>query len=314
MSSNPAIKISIVSPVYRAEKLLDLLISRLTKVLGEIGITYEIILVEDCSPDASWNAVARLCAQNSHVVGLRLSRNFGQHYAISAGLNISRGEWVIVMDCDLQDQPEEIPNLLNKALEGHDIVLARRSVRQDNLLKRATSRLFYRGLSYLTGSKLDPAVANFGIYHRKVVAAINAMPESIRYFPTMVRWVGFRSTSIDVVHAARPEGPSSYNWSKLFNLACDIALAYSDKPLKLAVKTGVIISATGFVFAGYTIVQALREKITVLGYSSLIVSVWVLAGLIILINGIVGLYVGKIFEGVKRRPSFIVSEILPSGH
>ncbi len=311
MSLNSGIKISIVSPVYRAEKLLDLLIGRLTQVLGGIGVNYEIILVEDSSPDASWDAVARLCAQNPHVVGLRLSRNFGQHYAISAGLNVSRGEWVVVMDCDLQDQPEEIPNLLNKAQEGYDIVLARRSLRQDNLLKRASSRLFYRSLSYLTGSKLDPAVANFGIYHRKVISAINAMPESIRYFPIMVRWVGFQSTSIDVVHAARPEGPSGYNWSKLFNLACDISLAYSDKPLKLVVKIGALISATGFGFAGYTMVQAFRGKITVLGYSSLMVSVWVLAGLIILINGIAGLYVGKIFEGVKRRPAYLVSEKLP---
>lgn len=311
MSLNQPIEVSIVSPVYRAEKLLDLLVGRLTSVLSSLSVSYEIILVEDCSPDASWEAIARLCTQTPHVVGLRLSRNFGQHYAISAGLNASRGEWVVVMDCDLQDQPEEIPHLLAKAQQGYDIVLARRSVRQDNLLKKATSRLFYRSLNYLTGSKLDPAVANFGIYHRKVVSAINAMPESIRYFPTMVRWVGFKSTSIDVVHAARPEGPSSYNWSKLFNLACDIILAYSDKPLKLAVKTGVLISATGFGFAGYTIVQALRGEITVLGYSSLIVSVWVLSGLIILINGVVGLYVGKIFEGVKRRPSYIISETLP---
>lgn len=311
MSSSLQVDISIVSPVYRAETLVQPLVSRLKQVLASTGLSYEIILVEDGSPDASWEAVVRECELLPHVRGLRLSRNFGQHYAISAGLSQARGRWVVVMDCDLQDQPEEIPNLLRKANEGFDIVLARRSERQDGFLKKASSRLFYFILSYLTGTKLDATVANFGIYRSNVIAAICSMPESIRYFPTMVRWVGFKSATIDVAHALRPEGSSSYNWSRLLNLACDIALAYSDKPLKLAVKTGVLISATGFGFAVYTIVQALRGKIAVLGYPSLIVSIWVLAGLIILINGIVGLYVGKIFEGVKRRPAYLVSEILP---
>ena len=313
MPSSQQVDISVVSPVYRAEKLVKPLVSRLKQVLNSTGLIYEIILVEDGSLDHSWSAVALECGVQPSIIGLRLSRNFGQHYAISAGLSRARGRWVVVMDCDLQDQPEEIPRLLQKANEGFDIVLARRSERQDAFLKKASSWLFYSLLSYLTGTKLDATVANFGIYGNNVIAAINAMPESIRYFPTMVRWVGFKSATIDVAHAARPEGASSYNWSRLINLACDIALAYSDKPLKLAVKVGVLISATGFGFAGYTVVRAITGKITVLGYSSLIVSLWVLAGLIILINGIVGLYVGKIFEGVKRRPPFIVSETLPYG-
>ena len=304
-------EISVVSPVYQAENLVKPLVERLVKTLGALTRNFEIILVEDGSSDHSWQAVAKECAARPEVVGLHLSRNFGQHYAISAGLNRARGRWVVVMDCDLQDQPEEIPRLLQRATEGYDIVLARRSVRQDGLLKKGSSRLFYFLLSYLTGVKLDATVANFGIYRRNVIAAINAMPESIRYFPTMVRWVGFRSTSIDVAHAARPEGASSYNWSRQINLACDIALAYSDKPLKLVVKMGVFISATGFAFAAFILVQALRGRISVLGYTSLIVSVWVLSGLIILISGVVGLYVGKIFEGVKRRPAYIVCETLP---
>lgn len=311
MSLEPPIEISVVSPVYRAESLVAHLVSRLRTTLEGLSLSYEIILVEDCSPDRSWEAVAKESHPGSGVVGLRLSRNFGQHYAISAGLSRAKGRWVVVMDCDLQDRPEEIPRLLTRALEGYDIVRARRILRQDRALKRSSSKLFHIILGYLTGTKLDATIANFGIYHQKVIAAINTMPETIRYFPTMVHWVGFRASTIDVEHAARPEGRSSYNWSKLINLACDIALAYSDKPLKLVVKIGLIISGAGFCFAGYTIVQALRGKISVLGYSSLLVSVWVLAGLIILITGVVGLYVGKIFEGVKRRPSFIISEILP---
>lgn len=302
------IEISIVSPVYRAERLVHELVRQLRDELGRLTQSYEIILVDDRSPDNAWAEIKKAADQYPEVVGVRLSRNFGQHYAISAGLARARGEWVVVMDCDLQDRPSEIPRLLAEARKGYDVVLARRAERQDSWLKRAFSRLFYGVLGYLTGAEQDAAVANFGIYHRKVIAAINAMPESIRYFPTMVRWVGFHATKLDVEHASRAEGKSSYNFKRLLNLALDICLAYSDKPIRLAVKTGFVISATGFLFAAYLIVQALRGEIDVMGYASMMVSMWVLSGLIILIVGIVGLYVGKSFEGIKGRPPFIVDE------
>jgi dolichol-phosphate mannosyltransferase len=212
------------------------------------------------------------------------------------------------MDCDLQDRPSEIPKLLAKAEEGFDIVLARRVIRRDGWCKRTGSRLFYGLLGWLTGMRQDSAIANFGVYSDKVVAAINNMPETIRYFPTMVRWVGFRAATVDVEHAGRQEGKSSYNLRKLLNLALDICLAYSDKPLRIVVGTGFVISLVGFCFAAYTAVLALEGKIAVLGYASLIVSLWILAGLIIVIVGVVGLYVGKAFEGIKGRPAFIVAE------
>lgn len=302
--------LSIVSPVYRAEALVPRLAAELHKVLETTCEDYEIILVEDGSPDDSWQAVVQACAQDSRVLGLKLSRNFGQHYAISAGLSRARGKRVIVMDCDLQDRPSEIPKLLAKADEGSDIVLARRAVRQDGFFKRMTSRVFYGVLGWLTGVKQDPAIANFGVYSDKVIAAINSMPETIRYFPTMVRWVGFRTTTIDVEHAGREEGTTSYNLRKLLNLALDICLAYSDKPLRIVVGTGFVVSLVGFAFAAYTIFLAMRGQIAVLGYASLIVSLWILAGLIIFIVGVVGLYVGKAFEVIKRRPAFIIDEIL----
>ncbi len=304
------IEISVVSPVYRAEDLVSTLVARICAVLDPLVARFEIILVDDGSPDNGWAEIKQACSRDSRVVGIRLSRNFGQHYAISAGLSRARGRWVVVMDCDLQDQPEEIVALYQKAREGFDIVLARRANRQDGLIKVASSRAFYGFLNYLTGVQQDATIANFGIYERKVITAINQMTESIRYFPTMVRWVGFKRTAIDVAHAARPAGKTSYNWSRLLNLALDIALSYSDKPLKLVVRAGTLVSLVGFVFAGYTVVQALRGHIVVLGYASLIVSLWLLSGLIILILGVIGLYIGKVFEGVKRRPPFIMSEII----
>lgn len=300
--------LSVVSPVYRADGLVPKLVDEIRAAIKPLEISYEILLVEDASPDKSWESICRCCANFSEVRGVRLSRNFGQHYAISAGLSLARGDWVIVMDCDLQDQPAEIPRLLEKVAEGYDVVLARRALRRDDFFKKLFSRSFYGALGWLTGTVHDPAIANYGIYSAKVIEAINSMPESIRYFPTMVRWVGFRTATLDVEHAARPEGKTSYNLRRLFDLALDICLAYSDKPLRMAVGTGFVVSLIGFVFAGFTVVQAFRGEIQVLGYASLIVSLWVLAGLMIFIMGVVGLYVGKCFEGVKRRPAFIIAE------
>lgn len=300
--------ISIVSPVYKAELVIDTLVERLRKSLKAISENYEIILVEDNSPDNSWQKIKIHSGEDQRIKGIRLSRNFGQHYAITAGLDHCKGEWVVVMDCDLQDQPEEILRLYQMAISGYDIVLAKREKRQDHFFKRYSSKAFYGVLGYLTGSKQDSAIANFGIYHRKVIHCISQMRESIRYFPTMIKWVGFNSTEIEVEHAPRLVGKTSYNLSKLFNLALDIILAYSDKPIRLLVKLGFSISFISFIFAVYTIIKAIRGQIVILGYASIIISIWLLSGFIIFTLGIIGLYIGKTFEGVKNRPIYIIRE------
>lgn len=158
--------------------------------------------------------------------GINLSRNFGQHYAITAGLSQAKGEWVVVMDCDLQDTPEEIKNLYTKAQEGYDSVFAQRVERKDKFLKRLSSIVFYKVFSFLTDSKQDETVANFGIYHRKVVNAILSMGDSIRYFPIMAQWVGFRKGYLPIKHGARKEGKSSYSLFKLLKLASDNMIGF----------------------------------------------------------------------------------------
>ncbi len=300
--------LSIVSPVYRAEKIIPVLVDRIKKAVAPITDDYEILLVEDCGPDNSWQVIEEVAAADPKVIGIKLSRNFGQHYSITAGLDHANGDWIIVMDCDLQDMPEEIPNLYAKAQEGYDVVLARRHVRKDGFFKTFFSAAFYRTLGYLTGSEQDESVANFGIYSRKAIEAVVSMRESIRYFPTMVKWVGFRSTKINVEHDQRLEGNSSYNFKKLFNLAIDIILANSDKPLRLFIKAGVTISIISFIVALVIIYKWLTGGIAVIGYTSLIVSIWMLSGIIMAILGVVGLYVGKTFEGVKRRPLYVVEK------
>lgn len=302
--------ISVVSPVYRAEALIAELVRRTVASVSTLTADFEVILVDDRSPDDSWERLHRAAASDPRIRAIRLSRNFGQHKAITAGLTHCRGEWVVVMDCDLQDQPEEIPQLFAKAQEGYDLVFARRVERQDTFLKRFFSRAFYRVLSYLTETHQDPAIANFGIYHRKVVQAVLAMKDSIRYFPTMVRWVGFRIAAVPVEHAGRGGGTSSYNFRRLTHLALDIMLSYSDKPLRLAVKLGLAVSSLAFLLAMIMLVRFLRGEIGVLGYTSLIISIWLFSGIIISVLGMVGLYIGKTFEQVKERPLFLIDEVV----
>ncbi|MFZ5554775.1 MAG: glycosyltransferase family 2 protein [Bacteroidota bacterium] len=308
MEQNNSPHISVVSPVYKAENIVEELVSRLQKELSQITPAFEIILVEDGGKDKSWEKIEALCRQYPFVKGIKLSRNFGQHHAITAGLDHVSGEWIVVMDCDLQDRPEEIVRLYNKAAEGFDIVLGQRVRRNDSFFKRKSSKFFYRTFAWLTKVPQDESVANFGIYHRKVIDAVNRMRESTRAFAIMVKWVGFKKTSIEITHGKRFEGKSTYNIPRLLNFATDIILAYSDKPLKLAVSFGLFVSAISMGVALYYLIAWMMGYITVLGYTSLIISIWFLSGLIISIIGIVGLYLGKTFEGVKNRPIYITEK------
>jgi len=301
-------KLSIVSPVYRAELVLDELVERIAKSVPSAFNSYEIILVDDFSPDRSWQKIIEISSKNSNVRGFKLSRNFGQHYAITAGLNQVSGDYVVVLDCDLQDQPEEIEKLFNESQKGFDIVLARRYERKDSFYKKTVSKLFYKTLSYLTGTKQDATVANFGIYSKQVINEVVKLEEKIKYFPTMVKWVGFSTSYVNVEHASRSEGKSNYNLKKLLNLALDIILAYSDKPLRLIIKFGLSIAIISFLMVFYVLYEKFTGKVSVSGYASLIISIWFLSGCLLTTLGVVGLYIGKIFEGVKNRPSYIIEK------
>jgi dolichol-phosphate mannosyltransferase len=302
--------ISVVSPVYRAEKIVDELVRRNVLALSAITDDFEIILVEDCGPDNSWDKIVENCRKDSRVKGIKLSKNFGQHHAITAGLDHASGDWVVVMDCDLQDQPEEIIKLYEKTKEGYDIVYARRANRQDGFVKKLASQAFRWVFEWLSGIAIDKTIANFGIYNQKVIEATAQLREPMRDFNPMIRWVGFRSTSIDVVHASRYEGKSSYNFKKMANLALSTILAYSDKPLRMTVKLGLLISVLSFLFAIFNLFEYMTGRITQPGFTTLILSLWIIGGLIIFVLGIVGLYIGKIFEAVKHRPLYVISNIV----
>ena len=301
-------KISVVSPVYQAAPIVPRLVSELSSALEDLTDSFEIILVDDRSRDDSWNAIKQECDKSHQVRGLRLSRNFGQHSAIAAGLGLAKGDWVVVMDCDLQDRPDQISTLYHKALEGYDIVLARRRLRRDSRLKRFYSRAFYSVFSYLTEQAQDAAIANFGIYHKKVIQAVQDMDDNIRYFPAMVQWVGFKSTRVDVEHSSRAQGESTYNLSSLLPLAVNNIISFSDKPLRLVAQGGLMLSVVSLAIGLLYLLGYLLGVIKVAGYASLIISIWLTAGMNIFVLGLVGIYVGKAFEKIKGRPIYIVDE------
>lgn len=308
MTTNP--HISIVSPVYRAENIVEQLVEEIRQAMAVLGKEYEIILVDDRSPDNGWQVMKQLSEKFAEVKSVRLSRNFGQHPAIMAGLAQAKGEWVVVMDCDLQDKPNEIIPLYNKALEGYETVLARRENRQDGFLKKLSSRLFSAVYSYFAGVKYDNEIANFGIYNKKVIAAVLQIADQIKFFPLFVSLAGFKSTSIRVEHAERFSGTTSYSFAKLMSLAFNTIISFSNKPLKLFVKFGITISLLSFIMGCYYIYRAIAHEISVLGYTSIIVSIWFLSGVLITTIGVCGIYIGKIFDQVKGRPIYIIDEVV----
>ena len=302
--------ISIVSPVYRAEKILPILVSEINLVMERIGEDYEIILVDDRSPDNSWEVMKVLSSQNSKIKSIRLSRNFGQHSAIFAGLTKTKGDWVVVMDCDMQDQPKEIAKLYKKALEGYDIVLGQRENRKDKFLKKLSSKLFYKVFNYLSGGQFNNEIGNFGIYKKKVIDSILNINDYIKFFPLFINWVGFRNISIPIEHGEREEGKSSYSISRLLKLAFNVIISFSDKPLRLFINFGLGISILSFILGIYYLYLSITHKITQPGFSSLILSIWFLSGIVISCIGIVGVYLGKTFDQAKNRPTFIIDEEL----
>lgn len=288
--------------------MVEELVQRVSRSVGSITQDYEIILVNDASPDHSWEAIAQQCAKDPRVKGIDLSRNFGQHYAISAGLSYAKGEWVVVMDCDLQDRPEEIPALYEKAQEGFDIVFARRVLRQDSFFKRWTSSLFHSLYNWLSGMNWDKTIANFGIYRHCVIREFNRMPEKARSFPSLISYLGFKTTAIDVKHAERAEGKSSYNLYKLLKLSFDVIVSNSNKPLRLAVGLGFFMSVISFLLALYNVIAKWVGIVRVPGFTTTVFSIWFVGGLLLLIVGIMGLYLGKVFDQVKGRQLFIVRD------
>ncbi len=301
--------ISIVSPVYGRVLDLNDLYNRVLCAVGPITEDFELILVNDGSPDNAWEKIKILAAKDDRVRGINLSRNFGQHFAITAGLNYIRGEWIVVMDCDLQDLPEEIPKMYYTAVRNnYDVVAGKRTIRHDSLLVKITSKLFYVFFNYLTEQNLNNDVANFGVYSRRVIQAVKNFKEKDRSFGLLVILAGFKRIEVSIEHGKRQVGESAYDFKKRFNMALDLVLSHSNKPLKLTVKLGFIISFASFLVGCVLIFRYFFVASTTSGWTSIIVSIYFVSGLQLMSLGMIGLYIAKIYQQVKDRPLFIVEQ------
>jgi dolichol-phosphate mannosyltransferase len=304
------IHISVVTPAYKCADCIAEMHRRLTAALLKITPDYEIIFVDDRSPENDWEIISDICAKDPKVRGIQLSRNCGQHFAITAGLDHARGDWIVVMDCDLQDQPEEIAKLYAKAQEGHDAVFARRSERADSLYRKLVSNGFRIIYNWLGDIDFDNSIANFSICSRRIIESVCRFRERNRSFPVFILEVGFRRTTVDVEHAARFAGKSSYNLFKLLDFAVQCVVSRSNKPLRLSIRFGFLLAMLSLIYGSIVIARYFTLNIEVEGWTTLAVLISFLGGLGFANLGIVGLYLGKVFDEVKRRPLYFVQTSL----
>ncbi len=299
---------SVVVPVYGCRDALPELHRRLVETLEQMGKSFELIFVDDHDKQNSWEEIFRICQQDKRVRGIKLSRNFGQIRAITAGLDNAKGDWIVVMDCDLQDRPESIPELYGKACEGFDVVFAKRVDRKDSALTKFLSKSFYKVYEYFTDGTYDASLCNFSISRRIVIQNYCKLREHNRGYTMFIKWLGFRQTAIELVGDERFSGSSSYSFSKKMNMAFELITAQSNKPLQLSIRIGFVISLIAFAFLIYTVLRQLLFNDGAAGWTSLIASIYLMGGIILAAIGIVGLYVGNIFTEVKNRPLYVIEE------
>ena len=299
--------ISVVIPVYGCKEALPELHRRLTDTLKGLVEEYEIIYVDDSCPQKSWVEIEKICSEDTHAVGIELSRNFGQMKAILAGLDNSSGDWVIVMDCDLQDKPEEITALYAKAKEGYDIVFARRKNRKDNPVKVFFSLWFYKIYEYATSTKYDGSISNFSMVNRTVIDSYLKMRENNRSYVIYLKWLGFKQAYIDVEHCERYEGKSSYTFAKRMNMAIDILTSQSDKLLKLTVKLGFVSTVISFLMIIFFVIQYFTIQVLP-GWTSIVIVNFLIGGVLLFFLGIIGIYIGNIFIETKDRPLYVIRQ------
>ena len=311
MNNDKHIELSVVSPCYGAPTLLRQLVGEITKTVSQLTDSYEIILVEDCSPDNSRDIIREICAADQHVKGIFLSRNFGQQPALNAGYDVAQGKYVVTLDCDLQNPPSQIRDLYLKAKEGYDIVFATRQHRPDTFFMTKGSQVFNSLMGFLTDTKQDKTVAEFAIFSHKVIDAMAKMGDYRRYYPLMTQWVGFKTAKVNVEHAVRTDGKdSSYSMKKRIELAVTTAVSFSTKSLRLIVYFGTVITLLAILSAIILVIKTMFMDEEVSGWTTLFVSLWFIAGIMIMIMGIIAVYIGSIFDEVKHRPTYLISEKL----
>ena len=300
--------ISVVAPIFNESDLIPEFVKQVVENVEKISSDYEIILVDDGSADNSWSYMESEALKNKKVKAYRLSKNFGHHYAITAGVHNASGEWVVVMDSDLQDRPEVIPELYEKAQQGFDVVFVSRTQRPESFVYKGFQKLFYWLLRVLSGIKFDSRQANFSIINKKVVEAFIKFPEHARFYGSTIKWLGFNRTDIQARHGQRFSGKPGYTIKKRISLAADIIISFSGRPLRFAIVIGLLMSFVSLLLSIWVLVGAFSWGFAVLGWPSLMASILFTGGAILVVLGIIGIYLGRVFQEVKSRPLYIVSE------
>ncbi len=306
-------KLSVVVPVYGCPGAVEPLYRRLTETLVQITEDYEIILVNDGCPKNSWSKVEEVCKIDKKVVGINLSRNFGQVNATNAGIEYSTGEYVVLLDCDLQDPPEAILQIYREIQRGYDIVFVGRKDRKDNPIVKFLSKQFYHVYNYMVEGYYNSDIGNFCIVRRKVVDEYCSLPEHNKCFTTTLSWMGYRSTVVMIEAEERLEGKSSYNLRKKIDLAIDMITFQSNKPLLFFIKLGLTIGILAVMYIIYQFIVYFVVGGAPSGWMSLIAVVSLLGGIQLVSMGVIGIYIGNIFNETKNRKSYFIQEIL-NGH
>ena len=301
-------EISVVAPIYNEEQTISEFVKQVTNTLNQISIDYEIILVDDGSDDNSWEKIKTEVISNSNIRGIKLSRNFGHHYAISAGLHKANARWIVVMDSDLQDRPDVIKDLYSKAKEGYEVVFVSRINRPESFGYLFLQKMFYKLLNLFSGLKFNSKQANFSIIGHKVVEAFRQFPENARFYGSTIKWLGFKTTQINAPHGTRFSGKPSYTFKKRVKLALDIILSFSDRPLKFAIYFGTFMASIAIITSVWIVWGALNGEFVVLGWASLMASIFFVGGSILIVLGILGIYLGRVFNEVKNRPLYVISD------
>lgn len=299
---------SIVIPVYKAEGCLEELYRRIAATMAGAKLSYEVIFVEDCGGDASWQKIVKIAEKDSAVTGLKLSRNFGQHHAITAGLDAAIGNRVIIMDCDLQDRPEDIPVLCTKADEGYDVVVACWKARNDQMWKKVLSIGFYKTFSWMSGYTYDPGTRAFRLLSRKAAESLKSMREQMRSLAPLNTWIGFDTAAVYLEPGRRLEGKSSYHPLRLLRLATTNIVAFSDKPLKFSIWLGFGVSLFAFLYGVFSWIRAAATGSELSEFSALAASIYFIGGVLLAFMGVQGVYIARIFDETKRRPLYIVAK------
>lgn len=303
------IELSLIVPVFNEEAVIEESYKRLTKVAQGMNCVYELIFVNDGSRDSTLSFIRQFQKADQHVQLLDFSRNFGHQLAISAGLAFARGQAVVVIDADLQDPPEVIPLMMQKWREGFEVVYGKRKKRQaETLFKKATSKLYYRFLSRITDVEIPVDVGDFRLVDRKVCDAFNSMKEGHRYVRGLISWLGFRQTAVEFERSPRFAGTTKYPLKKMVNFAIDGIVSFSSKPLKMAIVPGVIMSIAGFLYFLFILYQKLVLHATLQGWASVMCVILILNGYTLVILGIIGEYLGRLFDEAKGRPLYVVRE------